>query len=123
MNLEGEVFRTPKEIAFTSGYLHMFFWEMFHSRGCDDEDIHLKLLKQTCDRILPNRLWDIYERGESLHMLSLSSNEKKEKEVDKAYDKGMKSGADDSIGMDDGIVPSNLLRYLIGKKLVGLSFD
>lgn len=116
MESEGEVFRSPEEMAFTYSYLYSFFWEQFHFNGCDDEEILKKNIKQTCDRVIPNRLWEIYQRGEGLYQLALSNNGgEKEKKVLNAYEKGYDSGTEDSIGIADNVVPSNLFKYLTGQ--------
>ena len=61
-----QLFHAPEEVAFTSGYLKSFFWSVLNRQGCNDMTLQLELLRDTCNKISPDKLWGIYERGMAL---------------------------------------------------------
>ncbi len=115
-----QLFQAPEEVAFTSGYLKSFFWSVLNRQGCNDMTLQHELLRDTCNKISPDKLWGIYERGIALadplaaiYRAGCSN----------AYELGVTAGLNDSEeGAINKVTPTNLTRYLLGKTLDGPAF-
>lgn len=115
-----KLFQKPEEIAFTSGYLKSFFWGVLNRHGCNDMTLQLKLLRGTCDKVSPGKLWEIYENGAELAD-PLTKNYKPG--CINAYELGVTAGLNDAEeSVTVNVSPVNLTRYLLGKRLLGPAF-
>ncbi len=115
-----QLFQAPEEVAFTSGYLKSFFWSVLNRQGCNDMALQLELLKDTCNKISPDKLWGIYERGMAL---ADPLTESYQAGCMNAYELGVTAGLNDSEeGAVNKVTPENLTRYLLGKNLEGPAF-
>jgi len=115
-----KLFKKPEEVAFTSGYLKSFFWGVLNRHGCSDMTLQLKLLRGTCDKVSPGKLWEIYESGAELADPLAKSYKPG---CMNAYELGVTAGlydAEDNATVE--VVPVNLTRYLLGKRLLGTAF-
>lgn len=115
-----QLFQAPKEVAFTSGYLKSFFWSVLNRQGCSDMKLQHELLRDTCNKISPDKLWEIYEKG-----LALADPlaESYQAGCQNAYELGVTAGLNDSEeGAINKVTPANLTRYLLGKTLDGPAF-
>lgn len=84
-------FTESEDAVFFSGYLGAMIWgyaDMIGKRGNWVLDIEYS--KYICEGVLPNKLWDIYQRGQSLYDLNVSN------EMTSIYNKGKDSGLIDS---------------------------
>lgn len=115
-----KLFQKSEEVAFTSGYLKSFFWSVLNRKGCKDMTLQLNLLRDTCDKVSPGRLWEIYESGAELAD-SLAKSYKPG--CMNAYELGVTAGLNDAEeGATAKVTPVNLTRYLLGKRLLGPAF-
>lgn len=115
-----QLFKAPEEVAFTSGYLKSLFWSVLNRQGCNDMTLQLELLKDTCNKISPDKLWRIYERGIALSDPLAASYKAG---CSNAYELGVTAGLNDSEeAAINKATPINLMRYLLGKALVGPAF-
>ena len=115
-----QLFHAAEEVAFTSGYLKSFFWSVLNRQGCNDMTLQLELLKDTCNKISPDKLWRIYERGIALADPLAASYKAG---CSSAYELGVTAGLNDSEeAAINKATPINLTRYLLGKALVGPAF-
>jgi hypothetical protein len=117
------LFNTPRKTAFTSGYLKSFFWGALSRRGCNDIGLQLTLLKDTCNKIAPDRLWDIYVKGEALTEFGKGKPKEQYIEACEAYELGITAGLNDAEQISiHKATPVNLMRFLMDKNLVGPAF-
>ena len=115
-----KLFQKPEEVAFTSGYLKSFFWGVLNRHGCNDMALQLKLLRGTCDKVSPGKLWEIYENGAELAD-PLTKNY--QPGCINAYELGVTAGLNDAEeSVTAKVSPVNLTRYLLGKRLLGPAF-
>ena len=115
-----QLFQAPEEVAFTSGYLKSFFWSVLNRQGCNDMTLQLELLRDTCNKISPDKLWEIYERGMALADPLAGSYQAG---CTNAYELGVTAGLNDSKeAAVNKVTPANLTRYLLGKSLDGPAF-
>ena len=115
-----KLFQEPEEIAFTSGYLKSFFWGVLSRHGCNDMTMQLKLLRVTCDKVSPGKLWEIYENGAELADPLTKSYKPG---CINAYELGVTAGLNDAEeSVTANVPPVNLTRYLLGKRLLGPAF-
>ncbi|MHC4858211.1 MAG: hypothetical protein ACYTBY_10650 [Planctomycetota bacterium] len=115
-----QLFHAPQEVAFTSGYLKSFFWSVLNRQGCNDMTLQHQLLRDTCNKISPDKLWEIYERG-----IALADPLAKSYQAGcvNAYELGVTAGLNDSEeAAINKVTPENLTRYLLGKGLEGPAF-
>jgi len=115
-----QLFHAPQEVAFTSGYLKSFFWSVLNRQGCNDMTLQHQLLRDTCNKISPDKLWEIYERG-----IALADPLAKSYQAGcvNAYELGVTAGLNDSEeAAINKVTPENLTRYLLGKDLDGPAF-
>lgn len=115
-----QLFQAAEEVAFTSGYLKSFFWGVLNRQGCNDVKLQLELLRETCDKISPDKLWGIYERGIAL---ADPLAETYQAGCVNAHELGVTAGLNDSEeAAVNRVAPANLTRYLLGKTLHGPAF-
>jgi len=115
-----QLFQAPQEVAFTSGYLKSFFWSVLNRQGCNDMTLQHELLRDTCNKISPDKLWEIYERGMALADPLAGSYQAG---CPNAYELGVTAGLNDSEeAAINKVTPENLTRYLLGKTLDGPAF-
>ncbi len=115
-----QLFDTPEKKAFTSGYLKSFFWGGLNRQGCDDMEFQNELLRDTCNKVSPGTLWEIYESGEALAEPEAASYKAG---CINAYELGVTAGLNDAEeGAINKVKPENLARYLLGKNLEGPAF-
>lgn len=115
-----QLFQAPEEVAFTSGYLKSFFWSVLNRQGCSDMALQQELLRDTCNKISPDKLWGIYEKGIALADPLAASYKAG---CSNAYELGVTAGLNDSEeGAINKVTPTNLTRYLLGKALDGPAF-
>jgi hypothetical protein len=115
-----QLFKAPEEVAFTSGYLKSFFWSVLNRQGCNDMKLQLELLRDTCNKISPDKLWRIYQRGIAL---ADPLSETYRAGCVNAYELGVTAGLNDSEeAAINRVKPANLTRYLLGKALHGQAF-
>ena len=115
-----QLFNTPEAKAFTSGYLKSFFWDGLNRLGCDDMELRQELLRDICNRVSPDRLWEIYESGEALAEPEAASYKAG---CITAYELGVTAGLNDTEeGAINKVTPENLTRYLLGNNLEGPAF-
>jgi hypothetical protein len=115
-----QLFQAPEEVAFTSGYLKSFFWSVLNRQDCNDMALQLEMLRDTCNKISPDKLWGIYERGMAL---ADPLAESYTAGCTNAYELGVTAGLNDSEeGALNKVTPANLTRYLLGKSLEGPAF-
>jgi len=114
--LKGEIFNTPEEIVFTSGYLKAYFHQMFILNAKTDSRTEAKLFKKACDGALPRELWKVYVRGEELANMSEGSKNSTMRHIDQLYEQALGAGYNDAneTGNSDAL-PSRLAKYLSGK--------
>ena len=115
-----QLFQVPQEVAFTSGYLKSFFWSVLNRQGCNDMTLQRELLRDICNKISPDKLWEIYERG-----IALADPLAKSYQAGcvNAYELGVTAGLNDSEeAAINKVTPENLTRYLLGKNLEGPAF-
>lgn len=115
-----KLFQKSEEVAFTSGYLKSFFWSVLNRHGCNDMTLQLRLLRSTCDKVSPGRLWEIYQSGAELADPLTKSYKPG---CMNAYELGVTAGLNDAEeGAAANVTPVNLTRYLLGKRLLGPAF-
>ena len=115
-----QLFKAPEEVAFTSGYLKSFFWSVLNRQGCNNMTLQHELLRDTCNKISPEKLWGIYERGIALADPLAASYKAA---CTNAYELGVTAGLNDSEEAAlHKVTPANLARYLLGEKLEGPAF-
>ena len=115
-----QLFQAAEEVAFTSGYLKSFFWSVLNRQGCSDLALQQELLKDTCNKISPDKLWGIYEKGIALADPLAASYKAG---CSNAYELGVTAGLNDSEeAAINKATPINLTRYLLGKALHGPAF-
>jgi len=114
-----DVFSKPEEMTFVAGYLFSLMWDTLNKRGCTDVALIFKMLKYVCDGVIPGRLWDIVERGESLGNSFLDDSSPEYMSAKDAYELGKECGIYDASKLDwEGVAPENLQRYLVGEDVV-----
>ena len=112
------LFENVREIAFTAGYLKSFTFVAFSEIGCKDLDVHLQQIRYFCNGVLPNRLWDVFQRGEALNELSQSSNREEFIRAREDYELGVKAGINDGGEfIDTDSPPNNFMKFLIQGKI------
>ena len=111
---------SSNEMVFVSGYLQTFVYVGLSDIGCRDLSVHSKYIKHICNGVLPNRLWDIYQRGEALSELSQSGERQEFIEARKVYELSKDAGISDAHEFFyNGTPPKNLANYLIGQPVHG----
>ncbi len=117
-------FSTPEEIAFTSGYLSAYVWNVFDRCGCKDIDVQNEHIKYLCDGVLPGRLWDVFQRGKAIKELAEGETKEEYARTCEAYEIGERAGLKDaSEEYCNRVPPQNLANYLLGRDLVGVLLD
>ena len=112
------LFENAREIAFTAGYLKSFTFVAFSKIGCKDLDVHLKQIRYFCNGVLPDRLWDVFQRGEALNELSKSGDREEFIRARKDYELGVKAGIyDGGEFIDTDSPPNNFKNFLIQDKI------
>ncbi len=115
-----QLFHAQEEVAFTSGYLKSFFWSVLNRQGCNDMTLQHELLRDTCDKISPDKLWGIYEMGIEL---ADPLAESYQAGCTNAYELGVTAGLNDSEeAAENKVRPANLTRFLLGESLEGPAF-
>lgn len=115
-----QLFQSSEELAFTSGYLKSFFWSVLNRQGCNDMALQHELLRDTCNKISPDKLWEIYERGIAL---ADPLAENYQAGCMNVYELGVSAGLNDSEeAAENKVTPVNLTRYLLGESLEGPAF-
>ena len=115
-----EMLGTASEMVFTAGYLGSFTFVAFSKIGCREIDVHLKYIRYFCNGVLPNRLWEVFERGKALNDLSRSGDRDEFIKTRESYDLGVKAGINDAgqfFSKDNP--PSNLANFLVGNSVEG----
>ena len=108
------LFENAREIAFTAGYLKSFAFVAFSEIGCKDLGVHLRQIRYFCNGVLPDRLWDVFQRGEALNELSQSGEREEFRRAREAYELGVNAGIYDSGEfIDTGNPPNNFMNFLI----------
>ena len=108
------LFESAREIAFTAGYLKSFAFVAFSEIGCKDLDVHLRQIQYFCNGVLPDRLWDVFQRGEALNELSQSGEREEFRRAREAYELGVNAGIyDGGEFIDTGSLPNNFMNFLI----------
>jgi biotin carboxyl carrier protein len=100
--IRSKVFVSPEQILYFSGYIDSLIFTALNERGCSDRKVILKHIKYVCDHIMPDRLWDIFQKG-----YEAASLIKKEE-----YECGVDDGLHDYGKIEDGIPPDNLFKFL-----------
>ena len=107
-----EVFARPEEAVFFFAYLNSLLWGVAQERNAvGDWVLEGKYQEQICQRVLPDRLWDIYQRGQGMHELK----DKGTFNVEEVYEEGNDAGLYDSCQPLHSV--TNLHLYLTGKPL------
>lgn len=115
-----QLFDTSEAKAFTSGYLKSFIWDGLNRQGCDDMELQHELLRDTCNKVSPDSLWEIYESGEASAEPEAASYKAG---CITAYELGVTAGLNDTEeGAINKVTPENLTRYLSGNNLEGPAF-
>lgn len=113
LNEKSTVLGTADEIAFTSAYLRSFTFVAFSEIGCEDVATHLKYIRHFCNGVLPSRLWDVFQRGESLNALSQDGEREEFKKTRESYDLGVEAGISDAGDfLNNGVLPKKLTDFL-----------
>ncbi|MBT9437709.1 MAG: hypothetical protein GAS50_00800, partial [Desulfobacterales bacterium] len=85
---------------------------------CKDLDVHLQQIRYFCNGVLPNRLWDVFQRGEALNELSQSGNREEFIRAREDYELGVKAGINDGGEfIDTDSPPNNFMKFLIQGKI------
>lgn len=108
-----QLFENASEMVFTAAYLKAFTFIAFSGIGCRDLDVHLRQIQYFCNGALPNRLWDIFQRGEALYELSEGEEREEFRQARESFELGQKAGIFDGCGFtDSGRPPSNFTNFL-----------
>jgi len=112
------LFENAREIAFTAGYLKSFTFVAFSEIGCKDLDVHLKQIRYFCNGVLPDRLWEVFQRGEALNELSESGDREEFIRAREDYELGVNAGIHDGGEFIDTDSPANnFMNFLIQGKI------
>ena len=118
MEVRGDVFSSPEELAFTAGYLRTLMWDTLDKRNCKEMDFQTEMLKYVCDRVIPQRLWEVVERGEALGESFFDDSKPEYASAKEAHEPGKDCGIYDGTQLDDsGSLPDNLRRFLVKETL------
>lgn len=115
-----EMLGTVSEMVFTAGYLESFTFVAFSEIGCQEIDVHLKYIRHFCNGVLPNRLWEVFERGKALNDLSQGGDREEFVKTRESYDLGVKAGMNDADQFfHKSNPPRNLANFLAGNSVEG----
>lgn len=107
----GTVFDNSDQIIFFKSYFDSFYLGVILMlEGPSDWIADDDLKKWICDGVLPNRLWEFYNRADGL--IELSSGMAQEAKVNATVKQGESAGRNDAY-----YHTSNLYRFLVGKTL------
>lgn len=111
-----EAFVRPEEAVFFSAYLNSLLWGFAQQRNAvGDWVLEGKYQEEICQRVLPDRLWDIYQRGQGMYELKDNGTFN----VEEVHEEGTSAGISDSCQPLKSA--SNLYLYVTGKSLSLLS--
>ncbi len=101
---------------FVVGYLHGFVTIGFSTQGISGEQAADKYLRYICDGVMPNKLYEIFER--LLSALELAKSLGKNEEIEQ-FELGFEVGVFDAgaLNYSTNLQANNLTTYLIGKEV------
>ena len=110
--------------VFVVGYIYWFIRMGFSYQAIDGGTVVDKQLKLICDGVLPNKLYDIFQRQMAALEVAQSTKDQdapirgttvSPAQLTKLFETGVEVGAFDAMSLSSK--PNNLKRYLLGQGL------